>query len=164
MAYTNQFLFSVKHAQLIAIEWSGDVQYSDDTTHFKVVAVVEAEGQESQSDQLCITFWDKRAEIVFGFPDGTYIDADCKAVTRHVTGKDGVQRPITEIMAYYVAESGTKMATQNQQRERPATQNQQRENAPQNNVRAGGNERQRGKSQNSGKSTENGAKYSPRSR
>lgn len=116
MAFTNQFIIEMRGAKLLEILFDDYVKFKDETEHRKINALFEADGPEDQSDIVAVTFFDERAVIVADRPDGTRFDISAKIQTRFVPSKTGGDFPVTEMLGFFVRETGSAKAKQDESR------------------------------------------------
>jgi len=129
MQKNNQFFIDFKGAELAEITFDDFVEWNGEE-HRKVKGVFVAPGEHDNSEELTVTFFDKVADIVAGFPDGTRFDVSAKVRTRYIMTAKGEELDITEVIGYYVEETGSRRnrdtraretERRDQQRETPHT-------------------------------------------
>lgn len=133
MQKNNQFFIDFKGAELAEITFDDFVEWNGEE-HRKVKGVFIAPGEHDNSEELTVTFFDKVADIVAGLPDGTRLDVSAKVRTRYIMTAKGEELDITEVIGYYVEETGSRRNRDTRARETERRE-QQRE-APHTTTRA----------------------------
>lgn len=141
--FSQQNLVILERYELIEIIFDGFVTYgTPPAEHAKVKAIFEpclSEGDPADlpREQICVTFYDRPADVVAGFMDGETVNISAKIKSRLVQPNDPTLKPfdVTEVVGYFVEKWQPR-----RQPQQPRHQQQQQQQ-PATRQRSGGSER-----------------------